>query len=154
MNLTRRSFVGAGALGAPMIMKAAVPKRNVLFVATDDLCPRTSCYGHPVVKTPNIDRIANQGVRFDRAYCQFPWCSPSRSSLMTGLAPDTTKVWDLTTHFRKALPDVQTIPQLFQKNGYFTARAGKIYHYGNPGDMARPALMTRPVGTKPPTPWH
>ncbi|HVY91834.1 MAG TPA: sulfatase-like hydrolase/transferase, partial [Bryobacteraceae bacterium] len=129
---TRRTFLKTGLLGLPKIVRAAPKKRNVLFIASDDLCTRVGCYGNQVVRTPNIDKLARSGVRFERAYCQYPWCSPSRSSLMTGLAPDTTKVWDLTTHFRKALPDVVTLPQVFQRNGYFTARAGKIYHYGNP----------------------
>ena len=87
-------------------------------------------YGKSYIHSPNLDRLAQRGVTFNRAYCQQAVCSPSRSSLLTGTRPDTTKVWDLETHFRKALPDVVTLPQHFKQNGYFVQGMGKLYHGG------------------------
>lgn len=128
-----------------MLALAQAQPRNLLFIATDDLNHCFSTYGHPVVKTPNLDRIAKNGVRFDAAYCQFPLCSPSRTSLMTGLSPDRTGVYDLQKHFRSSVPDVVTLGQLFQKNGYLSARVGKIFHYGNPGQIGTNGLDDEPT---------
>ena len=105
-------------------------KPNILFIAVDDLRPELGCYGKDYIKSPNIDRLAKAGMVFNRAYCQQAVCSPTRSSLMTGTRPDTTKVWDLKTHFRAALPEVVTLGQHFKQHGYFVQGMGKIYHGG------------------------
>ncbi|HND55244.1 MAG TPA: sulfatase, partial [Pirellulaceae bacterium] len=120
--------VGIG--GANSAAHGAGPQPNVLFIAVDDLRPEIGCYGNKIVKTPNIDRLAARGVVFERAYCMQAVCSPSRTAMMTGLRPDTTKVWDLETHFRVAQPDCVTLPQQLKGHGYWCEALGKIYHNG------------------------
>jgi len=115
------------ALGLPE-SNADESKRNVLFIAVDDLRPTLSCYGDEVAITPHLDALAARGTTFLRAYCQQSVCNASRASIMTGRRPDSTGVYDLTTHFRKALPDVKTLPQQFREAGYHSLAVGKIYH--------------------------
>ena len=110
----------------------ATEKLNVLFIAADDMNCDLGAYGHPLVQTPNLDRLRKMGVRFDSAYCQQPLCGPSRASIMTGLRPDTLDMHTLKHELRQKNPNVVTLGQLFRNQGYYSARAGKIYHYGNP----------------------
>ncbi|MDB6028129.1 MAG: Choline-sulfatase [Verrucomicrobiales bacterium] len=109
---------------------AAEKKLNVLFIAIDDLRPELGCYGVKGIKSPNIDALAKRGLLFSRAYCQQAVCSPSRTSLLTGRRPDTTRIYNLEDHFRDTIPDVVTLPQHFKNNGYFCQSFGKIYHGG------------------------
>ncbi|MEE2825585.1 MAG: sulfatase [Planctomycetota bacterium] len=113
----------------------AFERPNVLFIAADDMNCDLSAFGNGQVLTPNLERLCKMGVRFDRAYCQQPLCGPSRASLMTGLRPDTLDMHTLKHELRQKNPDVVTLGQLFRNNGYFVARAGKIYHYGNPSQI-------------------
>lgn len=129
MSLLRRQF-----LLTPAAL-AQAPKPNVLFIAIDDLNDEVGCYGAPV-RTPNIDRLASQGVRFDRAYCQYPLCNPSRSSMLSGRRPPRTGIMDNNKWFREAMPDVVTLPEHFRRNGYRTLQTGKIFHGGLDDDRA------------------
>src|SRR6476469_9643650 len=102
-------------------------KPNVLFIAIDDLKPYLNFYGFKAVKSPNMDKLSEVSTVFMRNYCQQAVCGPTRASLLTGLRPDRTQVWDLKTLIRDKNPNVITLPQLFKQNGYTTAALGKVF---------------------------
>jgi iduronate 2-sulfatase len=122
------------------------PKFNVLFIAVDDLRPELGCYGNAAIKSPNIDALAKQGLQFNRAYCQFALCNPSRASLLTGRRPESIQIYDLVTFVRDRVPDVVTLPQLFKNNGYEARSVGKIFHVTN-GNHEDDASWSAPA-------WH
>ncbi|MEQ2008801.1 MAG: sulfatase, partial [Limisphaerales bacterium] len=128
-------------LGGTISLSFAAPagaRPNILLICVDDLKPLLGCYGAPVIKSPNIDRLAARGRIFERAYCNQAVCAPSRNSLMTGLRPQTIGIYDLPTHFRQAAPDAVTVAQYFMRHGYRTEALGKIFHvaHGNHDDAA------------------
>jgi iduronate 2-sulfatase len=107
---------------------------NVVLICVDDLKPLMGCYGNAIAQTPNIDRLAQQGVLFQSAYCNQAVCSPSRNALLVGRRPQTLGIYDLATNFRRSAPDAITLPQNFQKHGYHTQALGKIFHVGHGND--------------------
>lgn len=114
---------------------AAEQPPNVLFIIADDLNNMLGCYGHPLAQTPNIDRLAARGMRFEHAYCAFPLCGPSRNSMLTGLYPNSTGILRNAQIFRQTIPEQLSLPQVFRRAGYFAARLGKLYHYNVPNSV-------------------
>ncbi len=127
-----------------------VQPQNILFITIDDLRPQLGCYGDPIVKTPHIDRLADEGMLFRRAYCQQAICAPSRASFLTGRRPETTGVDNFQVHFRENLPDILTLPQFFKEQGYIAAALYKVFHvvgfaptlFGNMDDTLSWSLPT------------
>ncbi|MCF7849855.1 MAG: sulfatase [Kiritimatiellales bacterium] len=147
--MKKKAFLLVACLLAGLCAEGKAP--NVLFIAIDDLRPEMGCYGEKVVQSPNIDKLASEGVRFDRAYCQEAICGPSRASLMTGLRPDNNRIVENNTYFRDTVPNVLTLTQHFGDHGYATSYIGKIFH----GTMVDKELSwnANPVKTKRPAPF-
>lgn len=126
---------------------AAGPKPNVLFIAVDDLRPELACYGAAHMKTPNLDRLAREGMLFERAYCQVAVCNPSRASVLSGARPDTTGILANNKFMRPMMPDVVALPQLFKSHGYTSLSLGKIYHHSEREPGNDPLSWSEP-------PWY
>jgi len=151
MPCTRRRFLdlaakgtAAALLGGPLgdQLRAAAPeRRNVLFIAVDDLRPQLGCYGHKRILSPHIDRLASRGLLFQRAYCQQAVCGATRASLLSGLRPDSSKVHGNSPPLATVHTDLLTLPKHFRRNGYETVSLSKIYHHrgrDDPGGWSRP----------------
>lgn len=156
--LNRRQFIqAAGAGSLAVFSRAATPRRKILFISVDDLNDWVGCLGgHPQTKTPNLDRLAGQGVLFTNAHCAAPECNPSRSALMTGIRPSTSGVYSNAQPFRQSpvLRDAVTLPMHLRASGYRAMGAGKIYHGGFPDpqswdDYWPSRLEKAPLGGEP-----
>jgi arylsulfatase A-like enzyme len=135
-------LAGLVAMFAAVASATAAPasRPNVLFLISDDLNNLLGCYGDPLAKTPNLDRLATRGARFDLAYCNFPICGASRNSMLTGLYPNSNGVLGNGTMFRQTIPSQISLPQAFRHAGYLAVRIGKLYHYGVPGSVGTDGL--------------
>lgn len=137
--MDRRKFIGLSVLaGGAMIMRSvgmasarvrAGDAPNVLFIPVDDLRPQLRCFGHEQMISPNLDRLAAEGTAFVRTHCQQAVCAPSRASLLSGLRPDSTRVWDLNTPLSTTRPEIVTLPRWFRAHGYTAISLGKVYHH-------------------------
>ncbi|GAA4281050.1 sulfatase [Gaetbulibacter aestuarii] len=118
--------------------QAEKPKKkpNILFISIDDLRPNIGAYGDTIAITPNMDQLAGEGILFKQAFCQVAVCAPSRASLMLGVRPDSTRVWHLGDKFREINPQAVTMPQYFEKFGYYTVNIGKIFHNYMPDSIS------------------
>lgn len=116
------------------IRNKPLEEKNVILIIVDDLKPLLNSYGESQINSPNIDRLAAVGTSFTSAYCQQAICTASRMSFLTGMRPDYTKVWDLSTKIRDVHPNILTIPEYFKQNGYQTAGLGKVMHGAKAND--------------------
>jgi iduronate 2-sulfatase len=135
----------------PTMRAADAPKQkpNVLFVVFDDLNNRLGCYGDPVAKSPNLDRLAARGTLFTRNFCQQPICGPSRASFMSGRRPDSLGITSMTKYLYDLHPDAVTIPQWFMQHGYTSMSIGKVLGgYGKEADFKMLSVPDRRTGGK------
>ena len=128
--MTQKCILGL-LLSAFALQGHTAERRNALLILVDDLKPALGCYGDPLAKTPNIDRLAARGMRFDMAYCNQAVCAPSRNNLLLGTRSTSLGIYSLGQNFRQAAPDAVTMPQYFMKHGWRTEAIGKILHTGH-----------------------
>lgn len=146
--------MGISSCNGPDKNQEADKTLNILFVSIDDLGPNLGAYDNTDIVSPNLDKLAENGMTFRNTYCQAAVCAPSRASLMTGLRPDSTRVWHLGDKFRKIHPGIVTMPQHFHKYGYHTTCIGKLFHNYMPDSISwdepdlRPAQYLRPEWLK------
>ncbi len=145
LSLSLAAMLQTGGVGS-LLAAPTASKPNVLFIIVDDLKPLLGCYGDQKIQSPNLDRLAARGLRFDRAYCNQAVCSPSRNALLTGLRPTTIGIYDLATNFRDARPETVTLGQWFKQQGWRTEALGKVFHVGH-GNHDDPASWSLPVWT-------
>jgi arylsulfatase A-like enzyme len=126
------SLIGWGVTEQDLCGEETKRRPNVLFLIADDLNNTLGCYGDRQIQTPHLDKLAARGMRFDRAYCSFPLCGPSRNSMLTGLYPNSTGIQANAQIFRQTIPQQPSLSQTFRQSGYFAARIGKLYHYNVP----------------------
>ena len=137
-------------IGSTLAQAQQKKQYNVLFIAVDDLNDWVAAYGkHAGVKTPNIDRLARQGMLFTRAYCSAPSCNPSRASMLTGVRPSTSGVYFNDQPWRPVMPDAVTLPQYFTQNGYDVMGTGKIFHEVYNDKASWPVYYPVPPSLKP-----
>jgi len=156
-NIGRRDFIRLlGAVGAVSLVSGCTSlrelagrgkKRNVLFIVVDDLRPQLGCYGHKQMLSPNIDRLASEGVLFSRAYCQVPVCGASRASVMTSIRPTRNRFINYKTWADKDAPNAITLPEHFKNNGYHTISNGKVFHHRTDAAESWSEEPWRPKGT-------
>lgn len=129
-RLASSACFSAAVVCLSAIARAQDERPNVLFIAVDDLNDWIEPLGgHPQAKTPNFTRLARQSVCFTNASCPSPGCNPSRTAIMTGLAPYTSGVYSNYQDWREVIPDRETVGAYFRRHGYFSAGAGKLFHY-------------------------
>ena len=155
VNSKRVLLLGLALIIGPHFASTASPggaghRPNVLFIVADDLNTRIGCYGEPIVKTPALDRLARRGMRFARAYCQFPLCNPSRVSLLLGRYPTSTETVDFAWPALLGR-DWVTLPEHFRKNGYQVRLLGKVYHFDK--DLMEHWFAEEPPGDEYPPDW-
>ncbi|MEM7783419.1 MAG: sulfatase [Planctomycetota bacterium] len=135
--------ISTSVLGDPPAGQNPIGKKNVLLILVDDLKPTLGCYGDTLAHSPNIDRLAGQGMRFDRAYCNQAVCAPSRFTLMLGSHSTSTGLYGLGSQLRDLVPDAITLPQFFAEHGYRTESLGKVFHIGH-GNFGDPESFSVP----------